>query len=136
MLDGHDEHPRQLAAGPVLVELVRVLLRELRSIAFRGRVGQDASRTATVDAGREMRRVDDERVVRVRVLVEPVGKEHERAEFDRAAPELGQELALDPDVLHVFACPSDTASPESPCRAMSAIVPLAAGSIHICRGSL
>ena len=49
----------------------------------------------------EMAVVDRDRIARLRIFVEAVRNEYPGPEFGGSPPELGEEIALDPDVLHV-----------------------------------
>ena len=109
VLDLDDQEPREARAGPVLVELVRVLLfgpvvaRPVEAVAVHGLQVRVRGRLAeAVEVVRKVTVVDDERIPRLRVRVPAFRQQHVRAEEHRPPPELREELALDADVLDVL----------------------------------
>ena len=109
VLDLDDQEPREARAGPVLVELVGVLLfgpvvaRPVEAVAVHGLQVRVGGRLAeAVEVVRKVPVVDDERIPRLRVRVPAFRQQHVRAEEHGPAPELRQEIALDADVLDVL----------------------------------
>ncbi len=109
MLDLDDEEAREGVAGPGTVEVVRlVLLYPVVAInaepgaVHAGLGGIRRLRSEPAEVVREMPVEDHERVARFRVLVEPFGEEDVSPQMHGPAPELGEQPALDLDVLDVF----------------------------------
>ena len=109
VLDLDQQEAGEAGRRPVLVELVGLLLlgavvalpvEPLR--VHRLQIGVGRIFPEAVERVRKMSVVDDQRVAGPRVLVEPGGQQHVRAEEHRAPPELRQLLALDADVLDVL----------------------------------
>ncbi len=103
------EHSGEARAGPVLVELIGILLLdpvvalELEpSARVRHQVGIGRRFPPSADRLRKVPVRDHQGIAGVGVLVEALGQEHVRAKIDWAAPELGEKPALDPHVLDVL----------------------------------
>ena len=109
VLDLDDDRAREVRPGPVLVELVCILLlgavvarpvEPRREIRFEVRIRRHLPPVPHV--GGEVPVRDEERVARVGVRVPPLGQQHMRAELHRPAPELREQLALNPLVPDVL----------------------------------
>ena len=110
MLYFNDEHPWKPFARPSLVEIMRLLLLdfvvsvqiETRNIVAGVHLRVGRLGTETVKIGRKMPVVDAQRIAGFRVRVEAFGQQDMRTQIHGLAPEFGQFLALDADVLYIF----------------------------------
>ena len=109
VLDLHHQHPGEVVARPVLVELPGVFLLDpvvavevepRRVLALQ--VGLRRLLPPAPEGVGEVAVVDGDRITRVGVVIETVRDEHPGPEFGGRAPELGEEVALDLHVLHVL----------------------------------
>ena len=112
MLDLHDQEARKPGRDPLLIELVRLFLldavvaRDVKALAVVGleiRIGRLGAEA--VEVRMEMIVEEQQRIVRLGMLIESLRHQHSRRQVHRPAPELGQQLALDldvPDVLGVL----------------------------------
>ena len=110
MLDLDDQHAREVrrrsspcrTVGVLLLDaVVAVQLEALAVIRLQVRIGRLLAEAARIVCGKWPWLID-QRIARVRVLVEAFGQQHVRAEVHRPAPELRQALALDALVLDVL----------------------------------
>ena len=110
VLDLDDHHPRIVRAGPLLVELVGVLLldpvvagqvKPLAVLGLEVRVGGLLAEAR--ERLREMAVEDDQGITGVGMRVEALGQQDVGAQVHGPAPELRQPLALDRLVLDVLA---------------------------------
>jgi hypothetical protein len=100
-----DQHAGKAAGGPILIQLVGIIdaasssSAPPSSAAFARRQRLFAK---CVERRREVALRIHYRIMRVGMLVKSVGQENDRAQIHRPAPELTQQLALNPDVLYEF----------------------------------
>jgi hypothetical protein len=99
VLDEEEQHARELAGGPVLIELV-ARLRDLESEARQARVGRRGAEAVEVVG--EMALIDQQRIVGIGMRRPAFGKDNDGAEVHRMAPKFGEDLALHFDVLDPF----------------------------------
>ena len=105
-----DDKARKIFPGPLLIEMVGLLLFDLRvpvdsepfAIVGRVHVGIGRLRPEAAEVRREMTVVNHQGVMGVGVLVESIGEENIGADEHRLSPEGRQQFTLDPDVLDVF----------------------------------
>jgi hypothetical protein len=99
VLDLEHEEARKAGAGPGLVELVRLLLldpvvavqAEALAVVWL-QVGIRRHLAEALERVREVAVVHDQRIARLRMLVEAVRQQHDGAELHRPAPELREQL--------------------------------------------
>src|SRR5947209_2260150 len=97
MLEGHDDHPGKAGCGPAMIKL------HPGDAAFARRWGVWA-----IFRGESQRRLHAEvplliehRIVRIGMSIIAFGQQHGCANINGLSPELREQLALDPDVLHI-----------------------------------
>src|ERR1017187_848146 len=105
VLDLDDEHARESGRCPLLIKLVGFLLLDpviagkMESFAIVGlqvRVGWRGAEVAEI--GYEMIVKDNQRKMRIGMLIESFGHKHNRTDEHGPPPELCQHLALNPDM--------------------------------------
>ncbi len=109
VVDLHDQQSRLVRLNPVLVVLVALLLHDavvalqvkpLGVIRLQIRIRR---RLAEVEKlWLEVVLKHNQRIVRVRMLVEPLRHHHHRAQVNRRSPEIAQQLRLNPQVPDVL----------------------------------
>ena len=100
MLDGHHDHARQAAGSPVLIELVAVARVLERGALQSGRRRLGAKGVGQKQIAMKVILLDDQRVMRVGMLVVTIGQQKDRAEISRASPEFREHIALEMNALH------------------------------------
>jgi hypothetical protein len=108
VLDLDEQDAREVRAGPVFVELVRVLLHDpVVAVELEPRAGHALEigigrlRAEPVQIGGEVSVVDDKRVPSFGMPVEAFGEQHVRAQVHGPSPEFSEQPALDALVLDV-----------------------------------
>src|SRR5579885_527316 len=108
MVDLHDQHARKFWADPLLVKLIRLFLlnaviagdmKTLAVVRLQVRIGRPCAKV--VETFRKMVVEDDEREVRLRMLVKTFRHEHNRRQVYGASPEFRQQRALNLQVTNV-----------------------------------
>ena len=91
VLDEEKQHARELAGGPILIELIAGLLAfELEA----GEAGLGRSGAEAAEIFGEMALIDEERIVRVGMRGPAFGNDDDGAEVHGVAPEFGEDFTF------------------------------------------